>query len=218
VLTTPLSGVVTTVYGKPGTLVKQGELLVQLDRRLLLANAEKTAADEIYWQQYYDEAKRELDRTIEMYERTLLSNYERDAAHLGFAKATAELKSAQARSIKAQLELEYSEIRAPFDGVIVTQYVQIGESVINYPQVQPLVALAESGKMSVTVLLSAKALQSVRLGAKVNVVVAKKTFAAVIESIGVEPHVLAEPKYPIVISFQQGEVVLHVGQKSTVSF
>ena len=89
-LGTLLDGMVSKVNVGIGQQVNRGSLLIELDQREIqarLAWAESRVAAAKLQQ---DEARRELDRSLELYDRTLLSNHERILAEIEAASVVRE--------------------------------------------------------------------------------------------------------------------------------
>lgn len=109
------SGVVETIEVQEGQAVKKGDLLFGLRRVEQTARlAEATAARDL--------AQRVYDRVESLKGDEVLSIEELD-------KARAELAQAEARLEIAQVELDRTEIRAPFDGVLGPRMVSPGDRV-----------------------------------------------------------------------------------------
>lgn len=117
-LTTRVSGVVEEVLVSEGQEVKKGALLLRLNPVILQARLDEATADEDRAKADEADAKRELERAQELYERTVSSTTELDAASLAYARAQAGLAAAVARRVIAQKNLSDAELKAPFDGVV----------------------------------------------------------------------------------------------------
>lgn len=117
-LTTRVSGVVEAVLVKPGQRVKKGAVLLRLDRTILQARLDEATAEQARAQADEADAKRELERAQELYNRTVSSTSELEAATLRHARAQAALSGAKARRVVAQKNLQDAELKAPFDGVV----------------------------------------------------------------------------------------------------
>lgn len=117
-LTTRVSGVVEEVQVKPGQRVKKGTVLLRLGRTVLQAHLDEASAEEARAQADEADAKRELERAQELFNRTVSSTSELDAATLRHTRAKAALTAAGARRAIAQKNLDDAELRAPFDGVV----------------------------------------------------------------------------------------------------
>ncbi|OZA21932.1 MAG: efflux transporter periplasmic adaptor subunit [Hydrogenophilales bacterium 17-61-9] len=117
-LSTRVSGVVETVWVKPGQRVKKGSPLLRLDRTILQASLAEATAELTRAQADAGEARRERERAQELFNRTVSSTSELDAAVLLDARAQAGLAVAKARRVIAQKNLQDAELKAPFDGVV----------------------------------------------------------------------------------------------------
>lgn len=141
-LTTRVSGVVESVLVKPGQRVKKGAVLLRLDRTILQARLEEAVADHARAQADEADAKREQGRAQELYDRTVSSTSELEAAELRYARAQAALSAAQARRVIAQKDLADTELKAPFDGVVSAIPGGPGTVVTADCQPKPLIVLS----------------------------------------------------------------------------
>jgi membrane fusion protein (multidrug efflux system) len=110
-----IEGMVASVEYEDGQRVAEGDILVRLrdgEQRARLAEA---AAN-------LELARHEHARTSLLVDRNAASRAQHD-------RATAELAVAQSRVDLAQLELDRTRIRAPFDGVVGMRLVSVGERV-----------------------------------------------------------------------------------------
>jgi RND family efflux transporter MFP subunit len=117
-LTTRVSGVVDEVLVKPGQRVKKGAVLLRLDKTVLQARLDEATADQARAQADEADAKRDLERAQELFNRTVSSTTELDAAALRHARAQAALSAADARRVIARKNLGDAELKAPFSGVV----------------------------------------------------------------------------------------------------
>ena len=141
-LTTRVSGVVEAVLVKPGQRVKKGAVLLRLDKTVLQARLEEALAEHMRAQADEAEAKREQGRAQELYDRTVSSTSELEAAQLRYARAKAALSAAQARRVIAQKNLADAELKAPFGGVVAAVPGGPGTVVAADCQPKPLIILS----------------------------------------------------------------------------
>lgn len=140
-LTTRVSGVVVDVLVKPGQRVKKGAVLLRLDRTVLQARLDEAIAEQARAQADEADAKRELERSQELFDRTVSSTSELEAATLRHVRAQAALSGANARRVIAQKKLQDAELKAPFDGVVSAIPGRPGTVVAADCQPKPLVIL-----------------------------------------------------------------------------
>jgi len=117
-LTTRVSGVVEEVLVKPGQRVKKGAVLLRLDRTALQARLDEATAEQARADADEADARRELERAEELFNRTVSSVSELEAATLRHVRAKAALSVANARLIIAKKNLGDAELKAPFSGVV----------------------------------------------------------------------------------------------------
>ena len=186
-LSLPVSGVVTDIKVSSGDKVKAGDVLIALDQRVFKAQADFAALNLKYQQRLNNEAKQELDRNIELYERTVLSNHELEAAHIQFEKSLAELSNALLLSAQAEFNLQYSKIIAPFDGVVVVQNATQGQTVVSEQTAPLLVELAATDAMAAEFVITGSSLRKLKNGQKVDIWIGKSKVKGVISEIAYEP-------------------------------
>lgn len=140
-LTTRVSGVVEAVLVKPGQHVRKGAVLLRLDKTVLQARFEEAQAEHARAQADEADAKREQGRAQELYDRTVSSTSELEAAELRYARAQAALAAARARRVIAQKNLADAELKAPFNGVVSAILGGPGSVVVAECQPKPLIIL-----------------------------------------------------------------------------
>lgn len=181
-LSLPVSGVVDEVSVRLGQIIKQGESLLKLDTRRVKAQLQAARSRLSRFKPGRDEAKRELDRAIELFDRTVLSEVELQQAKIDFAEKDAALQEAQAEATEAALNLEYSELKAPFELVVLNVHVIKGQAVVNRLQAIPLIEVAQN-QLAVGVLIAPSKLGSAKTGTQVTVSYAGKNLAGVISHV-----------------------------------
>jgi len=141
-LTTRVSGVVEEVLVKPGQRVKKGAVLLRLNKTVLQARLDEAMAEQARADADEADARRELERAEELFNRTVSSTSELEAATLRHARAKAALSGANARQVIAQKNLADAELKAPFNGVVSLVPGGPGTVVTADCQPKPLVVLS----------------------------------------------------------------------------
>lgn len=209
-LSTLVDGMVSRVNASEGDIVTQGTLLVEFDQRALKSRfaAAESALKAASLQ--HAEAKRELDRALELYDRTLLSDHERKQAEIETAKADALLREAEAEMVEIRLQREYSHITAPFDGIVESIYVQPGQAVINREKAVPLLNLCGLGTMRVVADIDARGADKLKPGAAVQIGVRGTWLKGAVSRLGLVP--VSEDangsRYALEASFQPPDTIL----------
>ena len=218
VLSTPASGVVREVAVKPGQRVEQGALLVRLDDRKAVAEVRRSQADVARLKLTLDEAEREYERALELYDRTVISERDRQLAEIDFSVAQANYAAATAAKTSAQVELEDTRLNAPFAGVIIAVAVTPGETVSNELSVTPMVTLASDRPLLARGRVDEATQRKLALDQAVVVRVGDERFQGQIDALGLEA--VAGPdgnKFEIAVRFQPSEArQLRAGQQAVI--
>lgn len=130
-LTTASSGVVGKINVKAGESVKKGQLLLALDQRVYKAKLDEAITMLKGVEMQFEEAKKELERAEELYERTVLSDHELNIAKVDFAKAEGLFKQSEREKVEAQYNFDHSQLLAPFKGKIKSVFAFPGMLVNN---------------------------------------------------------------------------------------
>jgi membrane fusion protein (multidrug efflux system) len=132
VVVAKVAGEVIDLRVEEGQRVKQGDLLARLDGDRLRLQVQRARAN-------LAKLERDVSRQRELLKKNLVSNESIERAEYDVASLKAELEL-------TELELSYTEIRAPIDGVIAERQVKVGNTVaISTPlfrltDLEPLVA------------------------------------------------------------------------------
>ncbi len=217
ILSTPVSGMVQKVYAHAGKVVARGDVLVQLDPRIFRAELKLAKARLQSTRSLSEEAKRELDRQTDMYDRTMLSDHDLQVAKNNFTVAQAAYQQAQANLVKARVRLEYSAVRAPFNAIVVANYADTGMVVAASMRPPQLVLIAEANRMVAKILLSASQLAGYVSGQGATVVVGNKQYRGKVSTIAMQPESGSE-QYVLEVVFDSKGDRLRKGQAATVQF
>src|SRR5438128_3125821 len=143
---------------KEGSLVKKGDLLFQIDHRpfeAALAQAKGTLAkDQANW------AKADADqkRAIDLFNKKVISDQERDTAIAAAGSSKANVEADEAAVKQAELNLGYTKIIAPIDGLAGFANNQVGDLVgpaattplTTVSQIDPIKAIVTVGESAFT--------------------------------------------------------------------
>jgi multidrug efflux pump subunit AcrA (membrane-fusion protein) len=163
-LSTTRSGVVREVPVASGDRVATGALLARLEMRDARAHLSAAQAALKAAGLARDEALRERDRTRELYDRTLLSDHDLQLAEIALIEAESAWRKAQAAQADAELDVEYSELRAPYPALVLEVKVQPGQTVVNRVSLTPMISVTRSDSMAVRAPATAQ--QAVRVAAR----------------------------------------------------
>jgi membrane fusion protein (multidrug efflux system) len=112
-----VSGILLKRLYHEGARVKEGELLFKIDPATFQAQAARARAELGVQRANLQQAQRERDRVVPLYDQKLVSMRDRDTAIAGFETAAAGVEAAQAALRSAELDVSYTDVRAPISGL-----------------------------------------------------------------------------------------------------
>ena len=136
-----VAGAIQAVHFREGGLVKQGDLLFTIDPEPYRAVVDRARGAVASAEARLTLATTELDRGTALLARNTISESEVAQRKSTKASTEAELQSAKAALKLAELDLAYTEIRAPIAGRIGTLDVTVGNLVAAGPSSPSLVTL-----------------------------------------------------------------------------
>jgi HlyD family secretion protein len=126
---TQVSGEISKIYVDYNSHVKAGQLLAELDRKALTTalTIAQAALDDAKAEITYQTAN--YNRIKALNDKKLVAGSDYDEALYNFEKTKATLKTAQLNYDKAKINLGYSYIYSPIDGVVLNRAVDEGQTV-----------------------------------------------------------------------------------------
>jgi membrane fusion protein, multidrug efflux system len=117
VLRPRIDGQVVSVHFAPGADVRRGQVMFQLDRRMLEAQLAQAEANLSRQRAELALARSELARQTELTERGFVSAAQLDTYRSAVATAEAQVRSAGAAIEVVRTQIEHATVVAPIDGV-----------------------------------------------------------------------------------------------------
>jgi HlyD family secretion protein len=138
-----VSGMIQSLHADFNSIVKAGDVVARIDsapfkarRDQAAANLEITKANAAKARSDLAQRKRELDRLKTLVDRQFVSQNDVDVAVTAFQGAQAQLevadaqvKQAEATLNAAELDLKYTVIRSPVNGIVIARNVEVGQTV-----------------------------------------------------------------------------------------
>ena len=121
-----VSGFIESIHFKDGQIVKKDDLLFVIDQRPYQIAVEQAKADLERARAKYDVATSDVDRATPLVRNQTLTEREFDTRRSTQRDAAGQVGSAEAALKQAQLNLEWSEVRAPIAGRISDRRVDAG--------------------------------------------------------------------------------------------
>lgn len=124
-----VSGYLDKVNFAAGAKVTKGDLLFVIDPRPFRAQLNYAQAELEKAKVRRELAKNDLSRAENLFKAKAISAEEYDARNKGLREAAASIASAAAQVASAQLNLDYSQVRAPISGRISRELITAGNLV-----------------------------------------------------------------------------------------
>lgn len=136
VLVPRVSGYIESVDFKEGALVKKGDVLFRIDASVFEAEVARLKADLASALSAEQLATNDLERARKLFAQKAVSAELLDTRESNKRQTTAAVASVKAALLRAELDLDYTQVRAPIDGrvsyanVTAGNYVTAGQSVL----------------------------------------------------------------------------------------
>ena len=171
-----------------GSRVKAGDVIARIDNRDVVAQAQSAeanvAAARAALEQSRVEQKNadiELARNQDLVAKHFISQSaldtaraRADRARAGVANAEATLRAASANARNAEVAVDYTQIRAPFDGVILSKSANVGDLVTPFSSATDskgaVVSMADMSTLEVEADVSESSLSKVTVGQPAEIV------------------------------------------------
>ena len=124
-----VDGQIVKINFSEGKDVHAGDVLIEIDPAPFEATLEQAQANKLKDQALLENARLDFDRATRLAKTGATSTQQLDTAKSLVAQLDASVKSDQATIDSAQVQLNYSHIRAPIDGRVGTRLVDAGNIV-----------------------------------------------------------------------------------------
>jgi multidrug efflux system membrane fusion protein len=129
-----VSGYLEAIAFEDGQLVERGDLLFRIDARPFEAELAAARADLAGTRAAFEHARAEQERARRLVDRQAISVEEAERRDRVRLQAEAAVASAQARVDQAELNLEFTEVKAPISGRISDDFVSEGNLIVGGAQ------------------------------------------------------------------------------------
>lgn len=219
---TQISGRIQRLHADFNDSVKAGQILAELDPRLVEAQLRQSRAAVSSARADLRLAESEEKRTRALVERRFLSAADLDKASKTVDVARAALETALARVAYEETNLHYTVIRSPVSGVVISRNVDVGQTVAATFQTPVLFQIAQDlTRMQIDTNLAEADVGGVRLGQSVHFTVdayPEKNFDGVVKQIRLNPTVQQNVvTYDVVVAVENPENLLLPGMTAVVT-
>lgn len=231
-----VTGKIISLHADFNSVVKAGEVITRIDPSLFQTRRDQAAANLVnakaMWSKTRTELaqrKRELDRMQALFQRELVSQNDLDVSTTSYESAqaqseiaAAQINQAQALLDTADLDLKYTVIRSPVNGIVIARNVEVGQTVtagFTTPNIF-LIAL-DLTKMQVDANVSESDIGGIREGQEALFTVDTYPgvdFQGVVKQIRNAPIIVQNVvTYDVVVEVDNGDLRLKPGMTANVS-
>lgn len=166
ILSTRLMGNITKIHKEIGDPISKNELLVSINSNDLLAKKAQISAQINAAETAFNNSNKDLNRYTSLFKTESISQKELDNITLQYQAAKANLIAAKAMKQELNAQLEYTQIRAPFNGFITQKFLKEGN--MANPGM-PIISIENSEKMQIKTLITASNIHKISKASKVSV-------------------------------------------------
>jgi HlyD family secretion protein len=231
-----VSGKIEKLYVDFNSLVKENQVIAELDQSQFItrvkqneANYQSSKAALEKSKITLDNTKKKYDRAMNLFEKELISFEEKESIETQYYSAMADIQSSEARLEQAESQLDsskvdltYTIIKSPIDGVVISRRVNIGQTVAASLQAPVLFQIANDlSKMQVECSVDEADIGKVKEGQKVRFTVdafPNENFTGKVSQVRYSPEIVQNVvTYTTIVEVSNPEMKLRPGMTATVS-
>jgi HlyD family secretion protein len=231
-----VSGNIKKLYVDFNSQVKKGKVIAELDQSQFITRVQQNEANYQSAKASLEKAKvtlendkKKYDRALDLFKKDLISFEDKETIETQYYSAIADIQSAQARleQAKSQLDsskvdLTYTIIRSPIDGVVIDRKVNVGQTVAASFQAPVLFQIANDlSKMQVECSVDEADIGKVKEGQKVRFTVdafPDENFTGKVSQVRYAPEIVQNVvTYTTIVEVSNPELKLRPGMTATVS-
>lgn len=219
---TQVSGVVEKIYVDYNSVVKEGQLIAELDKTNLKAakTQAQAAYDNALSQKNY--TKTIYDRQKTLYDNQVISKSDFDDAAYNYETAKGTVTQRYSDLQQAKTNLEYANIYSPIDGVVLSRDIDEGQTVAASYSTPTLFTIAQDLKeMQVEADVDEADIGNVKEGQRVEFTVDAymgETFNGVVTQVRLNPTITSNVvTYAVIIKAENEDLKLKPGLTATIS-
>lgn len=231
-----VSGKISKIYVDFNSLVKKGQVIAEIDQSSFLtrlqqnkANYESAKARLEKAKVTLENTKKKYERALNLFEKNLISYEDKETAETQYFSAKADLQSAEAglEQAKSQLEtskvdLDYTIIKSPIDGVVISRNINVGQTVAASFQAPVLFRIANDlSKMQVECSVDEADIGKVKEGQKAKFTVdafPNESFSGIVSQVRYSPEIIQNVvTYTTIVEVNNPELKLRPGMTATAS-
>ena len=231
-----VSGRIDKLYVDYNSQVKEGQVIAELDQSQFITRVKQNEANYKSAEASLEKAKitlentkKKYDRALNLFEKDLISFEEKETIETQYYSARADIQSSEARLEQAESQLDsskvdltYTIIRSPIEGIVINRRVNIGQTVAASFQAPVLFQIANDlSKMQVECSVDEADIGKVKEGQKVRFTVdafPDENFTGKVSQVRYSPEIVQNVvTYTTIVEVNNPEMKLRPGMTATAS-
>ncbi len=188
---TQVSGVISALYVDYNSIVKKGQLIAQIDPTIWETQLTDAKAGLDRAKTNMEDARRQYERAKRLASEKLLADQDLEAKQVAYQTSLSSMENAKASLERAKANLDYCNITAPVDGVVIARLADVGQTVAASFSTPNLFQIAQDlSKMKVQVNIGESDIDEVKVGQSAMFTVDSlpdKQFRAMVSLVRQEP-------------------------------
>ncbi|MGB3861722.1 MAG: efflux RND transporter periplasmic adaptor subunit [Candidatus Aminicenantaceae bacterium] len=231
-----VSGKIEDIYVDFNSEVKTGQIIARIDQSAFSTRVQQNEANYRSAVASLEKSKvmlandkKKLDRAMDLFNKELISFEDKEAAETQYYSSKADLQSSEAKIEQAksqldssQVDLDYTIIKSPINGVVINRNVNVGQTVAASFQAPVLFQIANDlSKMQVECSVDEADIGRVKEGQRVTFTVdafPDDNFSGKVSQVRYSPEIVQNVvTYTTIVAVENPEMKLRPGMTATVS-
>jgi len=219
---TQVSGIVEKLYVDYNDVVKEGQVIAEMDKSTLEAEYKTAQAALTSAKDEYIYRQKEYNRVKTLHDKELVSDSEYDQSLYYYQTAKSSYEQAQTSLVKVNRNLGYATITSPIDGIVISRAVEEGQTVAAGFETPTLFTIAKDlTKMRVIADVDEADIGQVQEGQRVDFTVdayPDDTFEGLVSQVRLEATTTSNVvTYEVVITASNPDLKLKPGLTANVT-
>ena len=167
-ISTRMMGYVDKIYVQVGDKVTKGQQLISINNADISAKLAQVNAGITEANAAFNNAEKDYNRYTALFNENSASQKELDDITANYNMAKARLEGAKQMKNEVNAQFSYSNIRAPFNGVVTNKFINVGD--MANPGM-PLVEVESPGNFQVLAMVPESEILEIKSGSEVEVLI-----------------------------------------------
>ena len=218
---TQVSGIISEVMVDYNDRVKNGQILARMDKRNLTSSLLESKSNLVKAEVTLKQMDRELERNKKLFEKGFIAEVELEKSQYDYDNAKATYTIAKLQRDKNSVNLGYTNIVSPINGIVISRNVDVGQTIAASFSTPVLFSIANDLKqMKIEASVDEADIGMVSKGQKVIFTVdafPDDIFEGIVEQVQLKPTVVQNVvTYNVIVIIQNPELKLMPGMTATL--